>query len=292
MQVGQIIYADVLFLINFSMDFLVFYICARFSRKRLNALRTALAAALGGIYGICALFIPEEGVLPAVCDLASLILICTAAFYDKRDRFCDFLARCALFAGVSAILGGIMTSLYSLLNRSGLSDLEDNAGDDISVWLFALLAAAGGAAAFAGSRRMRRLASSKQGEIEIVFGTRSVRIRAMTDTGNLLSDPLSGRNVVICELDAIKGIFPCELSEFWRSGDVSLSANLPERYASKIRFIPARGALESKTAILAAILPDSVKADGESQLDLLVAPVPYKLSAGESRALVPPGIFN
>ena len=33
---GQTVYADVLFLINFSMDFLVFYICARLSGNIMN----------------------------------------------------------------------------------------------------------------------------------------------------------------------------------------------------------------------------------------------------------------
>ncbi len=291
MQVERVVYADVLFLINFSMDFLVFYICARFSGKRLNALRTAFSAAVGGAYGIAALFIPGEGVMLAVCDIASLLLICAVAFYDKKERLRDFLARTALFAGVSAILGGIMSALYSLLNRSGLDMLEGETGDDISVWLFALLAAAGGAAAFVGGRRMRRLASSRQGRIEIVFESRSVALRAMTDTGNLLSDPLSGRGVVICELDAVESVFPRELSEFWRSGDISRSSALPERYASKLRFIPARGAVGAKTALLCAVLPDAVKVEGRGDADLLIAPVPYKLSAGESRALLPPGII-
>ncbi len=289
---GPIVYADVLFLINFSMDFLVFYICARFSRKRLNALRTSLAAALGGVYGIAALFVPKEGLLPALLDLLLLFVICAIAFYRKSDRFRDFAAQCALFAGISAILGGIMSALYSMLNRSGLDMLEGESGDDISVWLFALLAAAGGAAAFAGGRRMRRLASSKQGDIEITFDSKTVRLRAMTDTGNLLSDPLSGRNVVICELDAVKEIFPRELSDIWRSGDISLFSRLPEKYASRLRFIPAKGAISAKASLIVAFMPDAVNEVGRSGVDLLIAPVPYKLSAGESRALLPPGVIQ
>ncbi len=292
---GQTVYADVLFLINFSMDFLVFYICARLSGKRLYAVRSAIAAALGGIYGIAALFIPEGGILPLFCDLASMLVICAIAFYRKIDRLRDFLGRCALFAGISAILGGIMTAIYSMLNRSGLAGLEAEDGDDISIWFFALLAAAGGAAAFVGGRRMRRFTVSKQTEIEIAFESRSVRLRGMTDTGNMLTDPLSGRGVAICELEAVKDIFPDELIAFWKSGDIAFSSSLPAEYASKLRFIPARGAVGSKSTLLYAIAPNRVAviADGkEIEADLLIAPVPYKLSAGESRALLPPGIIQ
>lgn len=291
---GQTVYADVLFLINFSMDFLVFYICARLSRRRLDPIRSALAAALGGAYGVAALFIPENGILPIICDLASLVVICMVAFYTKDERFRDLVGRCALFAGVSAILGGIMTALYSALNRSGLAMLEGESGDDISVWLFALLAAAGGAAAFAGGKRMRRLAAAKQSEIVISFDSNTVKIRAMTDTGNLLSDPLSGRGVALCELEAVRGIFPRELVDFWARGDIGATASLPEKYASRLRFIPAKGALGGRSALLAAISPDSLTVTSESRsvnADILIAPVPQKLSAGESRALLPPGII-
>lgn len=294
MKVGQTVYADVLFLINFSMDFLVLYICAKLTRRRLDSIRFALAAAIGGAYGVATLFLPQNGITPLICDVLSLAAICAAAFLSNEDRFRDFLGRCALFAGTSAILGGIMSALYSILNRSGLAKLEADGGDDISVWIFALLAALGGAAAVAGGKRMRRIAAAKQSSVEIGFENRLVRLRAMTDTGNLLADPLSGRGVAICELDAVRELFPRELVEYWSGGDVASLAGVPQRYAAKLRYIPAKGALGGNSSLLSAISPDvfRVIADGKAvDADILIAPVPKKLSAGESRALLPPGII-
>ncbi len=291
--VGQTVYADILFLINFSMDFLVFYICARLSGRRLRAFRSALAASIGGIYGVCALFMPGESLIAPICDVAVMVAICAVAFYSKSESVRSFLGRCALFAGISAILGGIMSAMYSMLNRSGLSSLEGGDGDDISIWLFALLAAAGGAAAFAGGRRAKRIAVSKQSDVEITFCGKSVLLRAMTDTGNMLTDPLGGRAVAICELDAVAPIFPPELVDFWRRGDVSTASRLSPENAARLRFIPAKGALASKCSLLCAIVPESVSISargGKRDADLLVAPVPYKLSAGESRVLLPPGL--
>ena len=291
---GQTVYADVLFLINFSMDFLVFYLYAKLSRRRLNSVRSALAASLGGAYGVATLFLPQNGLTPLICDGLSLSLICAVAFYSRKIRFRDFVGRCALFAGVSAILGGIMSALYSVLNRSGLACLEPDGGDDISVWIFALVAALGSAAAVAGGKRMKRIAASKQSSIEIGFGGKTVRLRAMTDTGNLLADPLSGRGVAICELDAVREIFPRELVEYWERGDIGSVSAVPEKYALKLRYIPARGAAGAKGAMLTAILPDRFRVIGEGKevdADVLIAPVPRGLSAGESRALLPPGII-
>jgi len=240
------------------------------------------------------LFMPESGVLSFLSDVLFMVFMCAVAFYRKTDRIFDFLGRCLLFGVISALLGGLMTAMYSMLNRSGLASFENESGDDISIWFFALLAAAGGAAAFAGSKRMRRITLSKQIDVRIVFDTRSIQFRGMTDTGNLLTDPLSGRCVAVCELDAVKGIFPEELVEFWRMDDLAYTSSINPDYATKLRFIPAKGVTGSKTSILYAIAPDKVTliADGkEEDADILIAPVPYKLSAGESRALLPPGLI-
>lgn len=294
MNMGQTVYADVLFLINFSMDFLVLYLCAKLSRRRINCVRYVLAATLGGAYGVAALFLPQSGFTPLICDALSLAIICTVAFYSKEIRFRDFVGRCALFAGVSAILGGMMSAFYSVLNRSGLAVLEPDGGDDISVWIFALIAALGGAAAVAGGKRMKSIAAAKQSSIEIGFGSRTVRLCAMTDTGNLLTDPLSGRGVAICELDAVKELFPRELVEYWERGDIGSITAIPEKYALKLRYVPAKGAAGTKNSMLTAIVPDIFKVICEGKevdADVLIAPVPTTLSAGESRALLPPGII-
>lgn len=294
MNMGQTVYADVLFLINFSMDFLVLYLCAKLSRRRINCFRYVLAAVFGGAYGVAALFLPQNGLTPLICDALSLAIICTVAFYSKEIRLRDFVGRCALFAGVSAILGGMMSAFYSVLNRSGLAVLEHDGGDDISVWIFALIAALGGAAAVVGGKRMKSIAAAKQSSIEIGFGSRTVRLRAMTDTGNLLTDPLSGRGVAICELDAVKELFPCELVEYWEMGDIGSISAIPEKYALKLRYVPAKGAAGTKNSMLTAIVPDIFKVICEGKevdADVLIAPVPTTLSAGESRALLPPGII-
>ncbi len=292
-NVGQTVYADVLFLINFSMDFLVFYICARLAGRKLYPFRSALAAALGGAYGVASLFFEENSIITSMGDILSLVLICSVAFASKNLRARDFFGRCLLFALVSAILGGIMTALSTALERSGFVSHEYESGDDISIWIFALIAAAGGAAAFVGGKRMKKLAVAKSADIVITLDGKSATVHAMTDTGNMLTDPLSGRGVALCELDAVKDLFSREIIEYWRKGD--FSANLAPSYAKRLRFIPSRGALSGKTALLAAVEADMVTISndrGKREVDILIAPVPYNLSAGESRALLPPGLVD
>ena len=290
---GQTVYADVLFLINFSMDFLVFYICAVLAGRRVEPLRSALASAIGGVYGVISLFIEREGAKVWLFDVLSLVLICTVAFASKDLNIRAFSGRCILFASVSAVIGGIMTAISSALERSGLSSLEYEDGDDISVWLFALIAAAGGAAAFVGGKRMKRLAISKPADLIIEYEGKSVCVRAMTDTGNMLTDPLSGRAVAMCELDALSNLFSEEMFGYWKNGE--LATKIAPGCISRIRFIPAKGVLSAKSSLIAAFVPDSVTVVTNKEkraVDILIAPLTHNLSAGESKALLPPGLVE
>ena len=79
----------------------------------------------------------------------------------------------------------------------------------------------------------------------------------------------------------------------WKNGNFSL--DVPDKYLKRLRFIPSRGALSGRSSLLAAIEPDAVtviNAKGKIEADVLIAPVPYNLSAGESRALLPPGFVE
>lgn len=292
---GQTVYGDLLFLINFSMDFLVLFITSKFLSVKLRPLRAAIAAAIGGAYGVLALFLDMDRAPLLLCDVALAIIIPTVAFWHKGARIKDILWRGAMFFGVSLLLGGIMSGLFALLGKVELDAPNADGEDEMSVWLFALLAAAGSAAALVGGRRLNRLSQSRTAEITITVGGKSKTLTAMTDSGNMLYDPLGGRAVVICELDAVEELFDSELVGFWRKGDISAVQALPKRYSASLRFIPAKGALERKVSMLCAVAPDSFFIScesGEGESDVLVAPVAFALSAGESRAIIPPGLIQ
>ena len=52
----QTLYGDVLFLVNFSMDFLTLYITALILHRSVKKRRFVLSAAIGGVYGVAACF--------------------------------------------------------------------------------------------------------------------------------------------------------------------------------------------------------------------------------------------
>lgn len=298
---GETVYADILFFINFSMDFLCFYICSRVLGRPLACLRAALASAMGGVYSVAMLIWCPDGIVSLLLDISVLLLMCAVAQPNGSTSLAGKFGGAAMYAGISAALGGFMTAVYSLANRAGLSGnvsgTELGVSDGgMSAWVFALIASSGAAAAVIGGRRLRLRSSGERMRVTVNIGGREASFEGMMDSGNLLSDPLSGRRVMICELGALDGLIDPATAALIRSGGpvsgAGRAARISSPEAAKLRFIPASGTLGD--GILCALTPESVTLTNEKNgrshsADLLIAPVPRKLSADGCRALIPPG---
>ncbi len=287
---GETVYADVLFLINFSMDFLCFYICSHLLCIKLRLWRTTLASALGGIYSVAALFIPACRIGALLLDL-SVMLGMVALAIPRRDMGRNrYIISFPLYAAVAAALGGAMTAIYNLFNSKGFGDgLAENGGEDhLTLWGFALLAASAAAATLCGGRRIKLLGLSDRASVEITNLARSVSLEALVDSGNLLTDPIGGRQVMLCELAAVEPILPPEVTGAIKSGGVGAISDLPPELLSSIRLIPAASA--SGEAMLIALKVDELRVNG-GETDLLLAPVKGRLRAAGCSALLPPGII-
>lgn len=234
----MIVYGDLLFLINFSMDFLCFYIACLLLHKRLPIFRTCLASVIGGIYSVAALFINIQGGAALFLDISVLALMCAILFAAKSTSLSRMLKAIFLYFVISALLGGGMTALYSLFNRMEFLNNDMNMEDGIDVWIFALLALLGSVVTLNGGRIFRVGNSVKEAKLELENESRSVVLRALVDSGNLAIEPISGKAVAFVRLDACKDALSCEEYE-WLAGKSDL-AQMPLHIVRKIRLIPSR----------------------------------------------------
>ena len=68
----QTVYVDLYFLINFSMDFLCFFLTSKLLSAKLSFGRTLVASTLGGIYANLALFLPVSVFFSLVIDMGEI----------------------------------------------------------------------------------------------------------------------------------------------------------------------------------------------------------------------------
>ncbi len=290
----QTVYADLLFLINFSMDYLCFYITAKLLHRKLSPIRALLSSIIGGVYSVAILFAGLVAPLELVCDIAAGLLMCSIVFTGRNIGIWKYSVSSLAYVGVSVALGGMMTAIFNMLNLLGLPlGSISESGDGMPVWLFALLAAASGVATLAGGRFMRKKQTERSADIEITYSGQTVKLAAVCDSGNFLRDPVSGKSVIVTDLSAIERALPHELVRAVRSKDASMLAKLPPDSARRLRLIPSRTALGG--GMLFAMTPDrlTVSLCGElpHEVEALFAPVELMSTAGGFQALIPPELI-
>lgn len=233
---GEIVYVDLLFLINFSMDFLCFYITAKILGTKLSVARLLIAAALGGIYSDISLFIDIGRISGVFIDISICFIICAVAFYKKKEKPRLVLHTLVYFA-VSMALGGFMTAIFNLLNQADIP-ISDAGGDGISVWSFALLAAISALITLVGGRFFRAQGAREEAELEIVIGEKRKKMRALFDSGNLLRDPINAKPCIVCDRETLRDILPYDVYAAAKKGTSAIGGMT----VTPIRILPIKTA--------------------------------------------------
>ncbi len=278
------VYADLLFLINAGMDGLCLLITSRLLHKRILPFRMIAAAVLGGVYAVLVLFLSVGRLTALLADAVVCLLMCLAAFGRR-----GILGASLLYTGLSMALGGVMTALFSLLNRAGVAGLLPDGGDGAEAWIFLAVAAAGGIVTLKGGRLWRRSRSVTVCLVTVTLGGRSQTFAGLVDTGNLLCDPVGGQAVICARPEALSALFAPAVRDAMAAGDPTALVNTPD--ARRLRCIPTETATGG--GMLIGFRPDGVTLalhdkDTPRAVDATVAVMP-KGSPPESgtEALVP-----
>ena len=286
MSALRVVYLDSLFLLNGAIDYLLFLAAARLAGEPLRRLRFGLAAALGGLYAAL-LFVPELGFLGELpCRLACGALMLLTAFGESR-RLCRqwviFLALTLAFGGGVAALG--------MLNGQTTGFGVCYMPPDIKLILLS------GAAWYALlTLTLSRLAqhTAVDGElvpVKVHLRDRAVKLTALVDTGNTLTDPAAGTPVMVAEGFSLSALFPPEARP--EPSDLldpvaGLARLGTGEWRSRFRLLPFRSVGVSR-GLLLAVRVDGVEVNGEEQPARLVALSPTPVSdGGRYCALVSP----
>lgn len=264
---GVEVYIDLYFLVNASMDFFCLLITGRLLHRRMSVWRLLIGALIGGVYAIFTLLLGISGTLGFVADCAVAILLTGVVFVSKGTKIWRVLQSTLVYVLISMAVGGIMTALYTWLNRLDLP-FELLQGDSLSITLFGILALVAGIATSRGGRFLGFSEKTKSVTVQAVLLGRSVTLRAMVDTGNFLRDPISGRGVIVAERDRLRGMLPPELLIEGTDGERAVFAWLEKdpRHASLVRLIPTYTA--TGDGLLTAIVPDRLRiSEGKEQYD-------------------------
>lgn len=271
----MVVYLDVLFFTNVLMDWITLLAAARLGGAKVRQGRLALASLLGGVYAAGAALLPLLAALP-VRVLAGAAL-CLAAFCGERA----LLRLGGLYFLTAAAFAGLAAALGALSERR----LLFGAGYYFAIPLRLLLLAA--ALGYTLSGILLR-GDAKHGSIRrdirpltICFSGRERRVRVLEDTGHSLTEPVSGKPVLIL----CRGEAALLLNDPLDGDAAHQLTTLPAETAAHCGLVPYR-AVGTESGLLLYFRPDRVlEADGKT-LDCVCAAGPPGFESGQYEGLI------
>ena len=289
----QDVYVDLLFLINFSMDYICLYITVKILHQKIKLSRMLIAAALGATYSVLALFLPLPSPWELALDVAVCFIICVIAFAERGRSAPRILLYGFLFVGVSMMTGGCMTAIFNLLSKLDLP-ISDIPADGATTYIFAILAAIAGIISLKSGQIISRRASTKLCTLEMTFCHQNFELCGLCDSGNLVRDPISHKPVIFVDRKLLENRLDLSFMDDYAKG--ILRADSP---CKNLRLIIINTAAGRSTLVAAApehiyLVQNSGKKPTEQRisLDVLIAPTDIAQNSDGYSAIVPAEIIK
>lgn len=272
----EVIYLDTLFLLNAVIDYMLLLCSARVAGERLRRGRFVLGALLGGGYA-AALFLPGMWFLyhPA-CRFAAAVLMVLLAFSQSRRLVRQILIFFALACGFG---GGVLATGMLAGQRLSLGGGIFYAPMDLKIVLVSAAACYGLFSLLFRKWGQHTAVRGELRQVKLRFQTGELSLTALVDTGNTLSDPVSGQSVMVAEGERLFPLFPRNWAlEKWELKDpAGAMVRLGKLCPGRFRLLPYRAVGVERGLLLTARI-DEVWIDNRMERDGLVALSPNPVS--------------
>ena len=258
----RVIYIDILLVINLTVDYLVIFGTARLAGIRFSRIKGLAGALLGSVYSVIILFDLPKAIF-IFSKIAVSVLIVLISF-GKR-KISELLKILLVFYICGFIFSGFMMLVNNIVHadsffiKSGIVYFEFSA---VGIVISGILA-------FLLTEILRRV--FRRGEPEgsfiakIYYGGKVAVLKGFTDTGNNLSEPISGTPVAVTTADSVKRILPPKMFAAIEKMDLSTEFGL--------RIVPCKSV--SGSVLILAFRPDKtliINEKGEFETeDIMIA---------------------
>ena len=291
MNLEASIYADLTFLINFIMDFIIFWAAAKLAGIVINWRRIFFGSFLGACYAVLYLYYEYVILFSLPGKFVFSVFLVLIVFpppdwqYFKRIFF--------YFYVLSFTIAGASLAANYLLQSSIASS---------SIPYVALLGGAACAVLIVHYAEQyvagNILPSLLHYEVELYFGQQVCRGKGFLDTGNGLRDPLSKRPVVVAEYETLKKCLPSDFQAAFEQceNEQELLDMLGKScWAHRLRLIPFTS-IGKRNGLLIGVRRDAVRLRSSKHSmvfkNIVVGIYREKLSSGAYQMLIPADVLT
>ncbi len=232
----RIIYGDVLFAVNFSLDFVALYITSHLTKTKSKTWLLIVSASVGAIYGVFSVFLEGSPILNILIAVAVALLMGYISF--SRAGIRNFLVGTLIFWGVSVAIGGMLTAFFAAMSSGMVVYINGKAATFRSeVSPASVIAAAVIAGVFVlieGMIAKRKKAVPKSAVLKVTVENKTVTAEAIVDSGCSVFDPLSGRQCLFLSKNKFRELLDESMVGFAEGN----YCNFDAAKMKNIRFVP------------------------------------------------------
>ncbi len=251
----QVVYVDVLFIINFCMDFLALYLSGLFLHIKQKPFYLFCASVVGGIYAVFSIIFSGYKIFDYIIGIAVSLLLCYITYSKEISRH-KFFRLCIIFYFISILLGGAITAFYNLLNSFFNSYEFVHIGSRNKLFVFMLAVMFCSALIIAFLRFFSGSMTESSCKITLRINNKTKSIYALIDSGNFLKEPISCKDVIIVSFKSVKPFLSEQMIKAISNGTDGIKY-LPIEEAKKVRIIPVKSITGNK--ILLGYLPEKIE---------------------------------
>ena len=259
----QTLYIDVYFLLNFTVDVISAFFALRLSKLDSTISRLILFSALLSLLSVLIIFIEDMVALKYIVSLIVLFISTYIIIYGVSfKRRIKYILSFMIFEG---LVGGITTFLWDILDKY-LKGSEEVEVENSRLLFFAIIVMLSVGVFKMIVSFFSHIEGCESVKIRINFIEKSVVCDAFVDTGNMATDPMDMRPVLILKPELAKKLLPSNVIELC---DID---NIDREIRRRIRLIPISGAIGVR--VLTGVRPDKVvviRDEGEEEIFVTLA---------------------
>lgn len=201
------VFVDVLFIINFIIDYILLSVTSFFVKKSPKIPRMCASSAIGALYASVVFFLPMNTFFSLLGTLSVAFLMVFLAFGAKKSR--ALIKDISVFYLVSIGASGVGFALIFTGNAShtavnnGIFYADINAYTMLFIFVISVLIIH----TATGYIKKQKIKASYMYNVTIEKNGNTVSDVALFDSGNFMTDPVTQKSVIIAEWQAISPLF-------------------------------------------------------------------------------------
>ena len=241
----MVVYADILMLVNFIVDYFLISLTGKFLQKRIKFYKLLLASAVGGLFSLY-IFFPQFNLFFQI--LIHLLMCAILSFI--AFGFCglkNFLRSVVVLFCINFAYSGAMIAVWSVFKPYGMVINNSVIYFDISPMFLIIFSVIG----YFGAIFIRKVIkkpflSNSYCFVTLTLNDRKIDLQGVVDTGNSLVDVFGLSQILITDIDTVKKILGTEINNPVRFRKIPCGTVTGERLLDGYRIDDAKIVFNNK----------------------------------------------